>query len=136
MSYIDVITGKPKVVSVKKFGRKCHQYNVTLTIKSKNSPLCQAESIILPTIESFPRDIAAIDKIPVIGFFDQTSFLCLWNDENKVYEFCPSWNGLYGNDLFLHFNQEKPSFGQKAFELFQAKPDSAVYGIYTFIYNA
>uniref|UniRef100_A0AC34FEJ8 Uncharacterized protein n=1 Tax=Panagrolaimus sp. ES5 TaxID=591445 RepID=A0AC34FEJ8_9BILA len=131
MSYIDDITGKPKVINIKKFGRKCHQYNVTLNIKSKNSALCQVESIILPAIESFPRQITAVDQseIPVVGFFDQSSVICIWNDEKNVYEFCQAWNGVYGNDMFLNFNQEKPSFGQKAFDLFQTKPDSAVYDL-------
>uniref|UniRef100_A0AC35GIJ6 Uncharacterized protein n=1 Tax=Panagrolaimus sp. PS1159 TaxID=55785 RepID=A0AC35GIJ6_9BILA len=132
MSYIDVVTGKPKVIDLKKFGRKCHQYNITLNIKSKNAPVCQAEPIILPHIESLPQGInpeLAKAKTPVIGFFDQSSVICLWNESKHIYEFLSSWNGKFGNDLFLNFEQEKPLFGQKAFELFQTQPASAVYDL-------
>uniref|UniRef100_A0A914PNC5 Uncharacterized protein n=1 Tax=Panagrolaimus davidi TaxID=227884 RepID=A0A914PNC5_9BILA len=39
------------------------------------------------------------------------------------------WNGVYGRDLFISFNEEKPKYFEDAIKVFETKPSFVVYDI-------
>uniref|UniRef100_A0AC35GSD0 Uncharacterized protein n=1 Tax=Panagrolaimus sp. PS1159 TaxID=55785 RepID=A0AC35GSD0_9BILA len=61
--------------------------------------------------EEFERD-------PVIGFYGNHSFICIWDDTKEEYKFLDSWGGQWGKPMYIAFDKEKPYFGKTAEETF------------------
>ena len=73
---------------------KCHWIKIFLNIDENNFAQLCYEPIICPEIQSLPLTLNPMENlnIPVIGFFDNSSVICL-SIEGKSYEFLDSWNG-------------------------------------------
>uniref|UniRef100_A0A914Q8L7 Uncharacterized protein n=1 Tax=Panagrolaimus davidi TaxID=227884 RepID=A0A914Q8L7_9BILA len=66
-------------------------------------------------------------QIPVIGILDGISVICL--RKNGGYKFLDSWNGLYGKELAISFDETKPKFFEDAFKALLQKPSFGVYDL-------
>uniref|UniRef100_A0AC34H0C1 Uncharacterized protein n=1 Tax=Panagrolaimus sp. ES5 TaxID=591445 RepID=A0AC34H0C1_9BILA len=86
-----------------------HKIKVTLIIDENNIPFLYQDKVVLPEIEAMPSKLNKMKHLdfPVIAFFDNSAVICVKKENG--YTFLESWNGVCGNDLFLHFNQEKPT---------------------------
>uniref|UniRef100_A0AC34FWM5 Uncharacterized protein n=1 Tax=Panagrolaimus sp. ES5 TaxID=591445 RepID=A0AC34FWM5_9BILA len=126
---MEIVEGKV-IETLKMDDQKCHQRKVTLKIESECFPELLVESIIIPEIKGLPKKLDKISelsetKIPVIGFFGQSSVICVYKDGG--YQFLDSWNGLYGNELFINLEQSKPKYGMDAIKM--DKMSSVVYDL-------
>ena len=74
---------------------KCHRMKLTLTVDENNFPQISQEPITCPLIASLPAVLNTLENldIPVIGLFDNSSIICL-RDENG-FNFLDSWNGKF-----------------------------------------
>uniref|UniRef100_A0AC35FDF2 Uncharacterized protein n=1 Tax=Panagrolaimus sp. PS1159 TaxID=55785 RepID=A0AC35FDF2_9BILA len=108
-----------------------HKIDITVTIDENN-----LEEIVISH-----RDIIAFDefsskfsvlqnlKLPFIGFFNNSSVIAVNKDSNG-YEFLKEWNGKYGNDLYISFDQKKPKFGKVAMNIIKSgKPTFVVFDL-------
>uniref|UniRef100_A0A914Y2G9 Uncharacterized protein n=1 Tax=Panagrolaimus superbus TaxID=310955 RepID=A0A914Y2G9_9BILA len=70
---------------------------------------------MLEQIENLPVTLtnAVKTKVPVIEFFDNSSVICVWNKKRNCYEFAKKWNGVFGKDLFLSFENATPKLTDK-----------------------
>uniref|UniRef100_A0AC34GR51 Uncharacterized protein n=1 Tax=Panagrolaimus sp. ES5 TaxID=591445 RepID=A0AC34GR51_9BILA len=95
---------------------ECHRIKLTLSVDANTNLTLKHESIIITDVAAMPHKLnpEITSKIPVIGFFDNSSIICLWNNEENCYQFSESWNGLFGKDLYLDFIEERPKFVDKA----------------------
>uniref|UniRef100_A0AC34FDY3 Uncharacterized protein n=1 Tax=Panagrolaimus sp. ES5 TaxID=591445 RepID=A0AC34FDY3_9BILA len=88
----------------------CHRYELNFSIDLNNFPKTVIKNVMIPQIESLPSmlDKAMKDRHPVIGFFDNSSVICVYNEKDGKYEFLESWNGIYGKDIFLDLKPKRP----------------------------
>uniref|UniRef100_A0A914Q089 Uncharacterized protein n=1 Tax=Panagrolaimus davidi TaxID=227884 RepID=A0A914Q089_9BILA len=109
---------------------KYHKLKLSLSVDINFFPSLTQKAYIEPEIEHLPKilDKKMDSKIPVIGFFDNSSIICFWNEKEKCYKFSEKWNGIYGKDLFMAFDKEKPMFFEEARESLKTHPSFVVYG--------
>uniref|UniRef100_A0A914PIU3 Uncharacterized protein n=1 Tax=Panagrolaimus davidi TaxID=227884 RepID=A0A914PIU3_9BILA len=88
-----------------------HRFKLTLSIDLNNIPTLSHEAVILSRVKNMPKKLKSdkSEKLPIIGFFDLASVICVWNEKDKCYKFMDSWNGKFGKDLFLDFLLPKPA---------------------------
>uniref|UniRef100_A0A914QQ48 Uncharacterized protein n=1 Tax=Panagrolaimus davidi TaxID=227884 RepID=A0A914QQ48_9BILA len=118
------------VTGEKTLKEKCHQIKVTFTIDRNQLPSFKQEPIILESIKNLPKTLnekCKDSRIPVIGFLDNLSVICIWNEKENSYKFLDSWNGLDGKNLFLSFENEKPEIVDRALDIEHKKPPHIVY---------
>ena len=74
---------------------KCHRINVSLIVDENILPQISQEPVLRSRITSLPEKLNTFEDldIPVIGLFDNSSVICL-RDENG-YNFLDSWNGKF-----------------------------------------
>uniref|UniRef100_A0AC34F1S3 Uncharacterized protein n=1 Tax=Panagrolaimus sp. ES5 TaxID=591445 RepID=A0AC34F1S3_9BILA len=106
-----------------------HKIKLTLKIDLHFFPSLIQEVYIDPKIEALPKILKTkLDsKIPVIGFFDNSSIICIFDESENCYKFSENWNGLYGEDLYLAFDKEKPRYCKKAVNALKKTPQSVIY---------
>uniref|UniRef100_A0AC34GWU1 Uncharacterized protein n=1 Tax=Panagrolaimus sp. ES5 TaxID=591445 RepID=A0AC34GWU1_9BILA len=82
-----------------------HRIKLTLSVDINNMPTLNHEGVLLSRVKNMPKKlkIEKTEMLPIIGFFDYASVICLWDNENNRYDFLDSWNGKFGKDLFLDF---------------------------------
>uniref|UniRef100_A0AC35FP35 Uncharacterized protein n=1 Tax=Panagrolaimus sp. PS1159 TaxID=55785 RepID=A0AC35FP35_9BILA len=85
-----------------------HKIKLSFIIDENNIPFLYQQKVNMPEIEALPTKLNKIQnlKIPVIAFFDNSAVICIKKDNE--YKFLESLNRLYGGDIFVSFNQEKP----------------------------
>uniref|UniRef100_A0AC35FWI7 Uncharacterized protein n=1 Tax=Panagrolaimus sp. PS1159 TaxID=55785 RepID=A0AC35FWI7_9BILA len=116
-----------EIIAVEK---RCHQNKITVTVDMENFIKVKHETIIFPQLEGFAMNLTSIHsemKIPVIGILDGISVICL--RKNNEYKFLDSWNDLYGKELAISFDEEKPKFFEDAFKALLKKPSFGVYDL-------
>uniref|UniRef100_A0A914PI56 Uncharacterized protein n=1 Tax=Panagrolaimus davidi TaxID=227884 RepID=A0A914PI56_9BILA len=107
--------------------KRCHQNKITVTVDMENFIKVKHETIIFPQLEAFPMNLTlkhSIMQIPVIGILDGISVICL--RKNCRYKFLDSWNGLYGKELAISFDETKPKFFEDAFKALLQKPSFGI----------
>uniref|UniRef100_A0A914Z7Z2 Uncharacterized protein n=1 Tax=Panagrolaimus superbus TaxID=310955 RepID=A0A914Z7Z2_9BILA len=122
----------PKLLQEFSLTSKCHYYWFSVSIDAEHFPTVKMEPIIQPQIQRLPKllDISNNPKVPVITFFYNISFICVpKNIGSKCYEFLDEWNGIYGKDLYISFDKEKPKFFEDAFEVYKTNPSFVVYDL-------
>uniref|UniRef100_A0AC34GYN2 Uncharacterized protein n=1 Tax=Panagrolaimus sp. ES5 TaxID=591445 RepID=A0AC34GYN2_9BILA len=89
-----------------------HRTQLKLIVDINHIPSVLTEGILLSRVKNMPKKlkIEKTEKLPIIGFFDNASVICLWNEENNCYKFADYWSGKFGKDLFLDFMFPKPKF--------------------------
>uniref|UniRef100_A0AC35F709 Uncharacterized protein n=1 Tax=Panagrolaimus sp. PS1159 TaxID=55785 RepID=A0AC35F709_9BILA len=94
------------------------------------------ESIeILPKYsKGFDKILTKIDtklesKIPLIGFYDNSSVICTYKNSEERYKFLNEWNGMYGNNCFISFDRKRPKFGQKAMDSVNTNNTSVIFDL-------
>uniref|UniRef100_A0AC34F0A5 Uncharacterized protein n=1 Tax=Panagrolaimus sp. ES5 TaxID=591445 RepID=A0AC34F0A5_9BILA len=104
----------------------CHKVKLILSVDSNNFPSYKAEPIMIPKVMALPDLLTRFvsSKVPVIGFFENSSVICHHKDGN--YQFLVGWNGAYGRDLLISFATEKPKFMEDAVEALRTKPSYVV----------
>uniref|UniRef100_A0A914QW42 Uncharacterized protein n=1 Tax=Panagrolaimus davidi TaxID=227884 RepID=A0A914QW42_9BILA len=110
-----------------KMDQNCHRRKITLLFESECFPELKIESIIIPEIKELQKKLNGICdmKTPVIGFFDNSAVICVY--KNGKYKFLDSWNGLYGNELFINFEESKAKYGMESIKADKTKMSSVVY---------
>uniref|UniRef100_A0A914QYR2 Uncharacterized protein n=1 Tax=Panagrolaimus davidi TaxID=227884 RepID=A0A914QYR2_9BILA len=118
-----------KTLETLKMDQNRHRRKIVLFFESECLPELKIESIILSEIEEFPNKLDQICdmKIPVIGFFDSSAVICVY--KNGKYNFLDSWNGLYGNELFINFEESKAKYGMESIKAGKTKMASVVYDL-------
>uniref|UniRef100_A0AC34F9W2 Uncharacterized protein n=1 Tax=Panagrolaimus sp. ES5 TaxID=591445 RepID=A0AC34F9W2_9BILA len=105
-----------------------HKHEVVLEIDKENFVSWEVKPLILEEIQRLPIMLGKKKvKIPVIAFLNNLSFICFRVADDMDFEFLQSWKGIYGTDLYLSFDQEKPSFGENAVKCLQTNPTSVAY---------
>uniref|UniRef100_A0AC35G0L0 Uncharacterized protein n=1 Tax=Panagrolaimus sp. PS1159 TaxID=55785 RepID=A0AC35G0L0_9BILA len=109
------------------------RYNFYFEITHDNDPYLETSGIMLEQIEQLPLNLTktVTTKIPVTEFFDNSSVICIWSEKKNCFEFSKQWNGVYGKDLFLSFEDAKPELTNK----FAKKRSFVVYGMFIFNNN-
>uniref|UniRef100_A0AC34FC00 Uncharacterized protein n=1 Tax=Panagrolaimus sp. ES5 TaxID=591445 RepID=A0AC34FC00_9BILA len=110
--------------------QKCHQQKITFKIESECFPELIVEPVILPEIQGLPKKLDEIileEKIPIITFFGHSSVICVC--KNDGYTFLDSWNGLYGKELVINFDQAKPYYGMDSIKVDKTKMSAVVYDL-------
>uniref|UniRef100_A0A914PK52 Uncharacterized protein n=1 Tax=Panagrolaimus davidi TaxID=227884 RepID=A0A914PK52_9BILA len=109
---------------------KAHLHEITLKIDEQNFVTFEVKPIICKEIKNLPQKLEKKKnlKIPVIALFRNLSFILIPKNDKSPYEFLQSWNGIYGTDLYLNFDKEKPTFGENAFKSYGTKSNGLVYG--------
>uniref|UniRef100_A0A914P930 Uncharacterized protein n=1 Tax=Panagrolaimus davidi TaxID=227884 RepID=A0A914P930_9BILA len=118
-----------KTLETVQMDQNCHQRKITLLFESECFPELKVESIIIPEIKELPKNLNGICdmKFPVIGLFDSSAVICVY--ENGGYKFLDSWNGLYGNELFINFEESKAKYGMESIKADKTKMSSVVYDL-------
>uniref|UniRef100_A0AC35FJ10 Uncharacterized protein n=1 Tax=Panagrolaimus sp. PS1159 TaxID=55785 RepID=A0AC35FJ10_9BILA len=108
-----------------------HKINLTFEVDINLKPSLTQSSYIDPAIKSLPKTLTdkMDSKIPVIGFFDNSSIISFWNEKEKCYKFSEKWNGLYGEDLYISFDKKKPKFRNEAYKVLKEKPTFVVFDL-------
>uniref|UniRef100_A0AC34F1C2 Uncharacterized protein n=1 Tax=Panagrolaimus sp. ES5 TaxID=591445 RepID=A0AC34F1C2_9BILA len=89
----------------------CHRIKLIFIIDKNQNPKLKQEPIILESIKNLPQkcnEIFGDSKIAVIGFLDNLSIVCVWDEKIQSYKFLDNWNGLDGKNLFLSFENKRP----------------------------
>uniref|UniRef100_A0A914P2I5 Uncharacterized protein n=1 Tax=Panagrolaimus davidi TaxID=227884 RepID=A0A914P2I5_9BILA len=117
------------VLETVKLDQNCHRRKITLLFESECFPELKVESIIIPEIKELPKKLNGICdmKIPVIGLIDSFAVICVY--KNGKYKFLDSWNGLYGNELFINFEESKAKYGMESIKAGKTKMASVVYDL-------
>uniref|UniRef100_A0A914YP28 Uncharacterized protein n=1 Tax=Panagrolaimus superbus TaxID=310955 RepID=A0A914YP28_9BILA len=112
--------------------QKAHQHNVTLSIDEEGFVDYKVEAILLPHVHILQYKLTTNHKsgIPVITFVENLSFICVKKDGKTDYEYLESWNGKFGMDLYISFDEEKPKYCQDALEVARTKPTFSVFDIF------
>uniref|UniRef100_A0A914QXQ1 Uncharacterized protein n=1 Tax=Panagrolaimus davidi TaxID=227884 RepID=A0A914QXQ1_9BILA len=110
---------------------KCHKIKIIFNIDEQHFPSLKIEEIIIPSIKMLPQNLEKNfnEKIPVIGFYDISSVICVYNEINEKYEFLCEWNGLFGKELFIDFTEEKPQYNTNNIEPLKTDLSSFVYDL-------
>uniref|UniRef100_A0AC34FH02 Uncharacterized protein n=1 Tax=Panagrolaimus sp. ES5 TaxID=591445 RepID=A0AC34FH02_9BILA len=109
----------------------CHGFEITVTIDEENFDEIDIPQMALKNFEKLPRKLNFMlesKKIPFIGFFDNSSVIGIYN-EPQGYEFLKEWNGMYGTDCFISFDQKKIKYGQEAMKMMLTKNTFVVFDI-------
>uniref|UniRef100_A0AC34FTM7 Uncharacterized protein n=1 Tax=Panagrolaimus sp. ES5 TaxID=591445 RepID=A0AC34FTM7_9BILA len=120
MAYMDEGTGK--FVRIETFtlnGDDAHEYKITLKVDNNNFPSYSIHGINVEKITNLPHlkiDNDLWEKEPLIAFYGNYSFICLWDESAEEYKFLDSWNGQFGKPMHIAFDQEKPYFEKDAEE--------------------
>uniref|UniRef100_A0A914PU10 Uncharacterized protein n=1 Tax=Panagrolaimus davidi TaxID=227884 RepID=A0A914PU10_9BILA len=107
--------------------KRCHQNKITVTVDMENFIKVKHETIIFPQLEAFAVNLSSRHsdmQIPVIGILDGISVICL--RKNGGYKFLDSWNGLYGKEPAISFDETKPKFFEDAFKALLQKPSFGI----------
>uniref|UniRef100_A0A914YQA7 Uncharacterized protein n=1 Tax=Panagrolaimus superbus TaxID=310955 RepID=A0A914YQA7_9BILA len=108
--------------------KECHQNEIILSIDYNNFPSYKIKPIIIDAVKDLPETMKMFStKIPIIAFFDQSSVICIHNNNENGYDFIEQWNGMLGKELFISFTQEKPKFGENAWKDYEKNSSFVVY---------
>uniref|UniRef100_A0AC34G513 Uncharacterized protein n=1 Tax=Panagrolaimus sp. ES5 TaxID=591445 RepID=A0AC34G513_9BILA len=126
-----VLLGKEKgleIIETEQLQKDCHKTKLTFKIDDEYFFSCTIKKVIIPEIQALLKtlDENQKEKIPVIGFWDNSSVICVSKNGGN-YEFAEKWNGLYGKELFIYFN--KPTFNPQSIVPFVTKMNTVVYDI-------
>uniref|UniRef100_A0AC34FJA7 Uncharacterized protein n=1 Tax=Panagrolaimus sp. ES5 TaxID=591445 RepID=A0AC34FJA7_9BILA len=113
--------------------KNCHKTEITLSMDINQFVTVTTKEIAIPEIEALPKklDESLESKIPVIGFFDQSSVVCVAKDDEN-YKFLEQWGGVYGDELFINFDTEPAKYGVKAVIPFKTAMNSVVFGMFLY----
>uniref|UniRef100_A0AC34FNU5 Uncharacterized protein n=1 Tax=Panagrolaimus sp. ES5 TaxID=591445 RepID=A0AC34FNU5_9BILA len=131
-TYIGPDTKKPKLLQKFSLSSNCHLYCVTVSVDAEHFPTIKIEPNIQPQIQMLPQmlDITCKEKVPVILFFYNISFICIpTKTETQLYEFLDEWNGAFGKDLYISFDEENPKYCEDALEVYKSNPSFVVYDL-------
>uniref|UniRef100_A0A914PBF9 Uncharacterized protein n=1 Tax=Panagrolaimus davidi TaxID=227884 RepID=A0A914PBF9_9BILA len=121
-----------KLVQLKKITlpSHAHQWHVTLTIDADNFPVYDFQAIRYGRIFELPEylDKMLQTKIPVIGLYENLSFICV-NGKDGKYKFLDAWNDSWGEELVISFAKKEPQFCKNACESLRTKPSYCVYDL-------
>lgn len=81
----------------------CHQTEFILTVDIENMPNLKVQHTLIPQIEALPEtlDKNVENPTPFVGFFGNSSVICVCNSETGKYEFLKSWNGNLAKNKFF-----------------------------------
>uniref|UniRef100_A0A914QWU8 Uncharacterized protein n=1 Tax=Panagrolaimus davidi TaxID=227884 RepID=A0A914QWU8_9BILA len=121
--------GTPKILDSWLPEQNCHQHEITLSIDLNGFIDFSTKAIVWSNVKTLPKLLTENDfKVPVIAFSENLSFICVY--KNGKYEYLNSWNGKFGMDLYISFDEEKPKYCQKALEAVRTKPTFVVHNIF------
>uniref|UniRef100_A0AC35FJ32 Uncharacterized protein n=1 Tax=Panagrolaimus sp. PS1159 TaxID=55785 RepID=A0AC35FJ32_9BILA len=106
-----------------------HEHKICLKIDSNHFSSYKLYGSLIPEIQGLPDKFNAniSSKIPVITFFNNSSFISV--DKGHGYEFLKIWNDVYGEQMFISFDEKQPKFGESAIEVFKNKPTTVIFDI-------
>uniref|UniRef100_A0AC34FNY1 Uncharacterized protein n=1 Tax=Panagrolaimus sp. ES5 TaxID=591445 RepID=A0AC34FNY1_9BILA len=92
---IDPASGKIDT-DIDKMGQKCHRNKISLSIDANNFSKFESLPIMLPQIQALPIKLTetVASKIPIIGFCDNFSVICIHKDDENGYKFVDAWNDI------------------------------------------
>uniref|UniRef100_A0AC34GWL6 Uncharacterized protein n=1 Tax=Panagrolaimus sp. ES5 TaxID=591445 RepID=A0AC34GWL6_9BILA len=105
----------------------CQRYQITLTVNEENFEVVRVDEMEIEDFEDLLEKVES--KIPFIGFIDNSSVVAVYKPEEEQYEILDEWNGLYGSDCFISFDEERPKFGDEAKDMLATKNTSVVFDL-------
>uniref|UniRef100_A0A914QWQ4 Uncharacterized protein n=1 Tax=Panagrolaimus davidi TaxID=227884 RepID=A0A914QWQ4_9BILA len=131
ITYVNETEEDRTILQKLELGTDCHYHKITILVDINNFPTIRCESLLSEHILNLPQKLTQIisEKYPVIIFRDLISLICIFNPQKNQYEFLDTWNGIYGRDLFISFDEKKPKYFEKAAEVFKLKPTFVVYDL-------
>uniref|UniRef100_A0A914Q474 Uncharacterized protein n=1 Tax=Panagrolaimus davidi TaxID=227884 RepID=A0A914Q474_9BILA len=125
ISYVDSSINETFYTEWFSLDNDAHRYELILKVDEGNFPSYEVKSIIFDNIKNMPGKLTSdLNGIPVIGFYDDSSVICVC--ENDEYKFLNVWNGIFGNQLLIAFDEVKPKLFNKAAESHRRKPSFVV----------
>uniref|UniRef100_A0AC34FR55 Uncharacterized protein n=1 Tax=Panagrolaimus sp. ES5 TaxID=591445 RepID=A0AC34FR55_9BILA len=112
-----------KIVSIAAANIACHLPLKSVRFATKTS--------VEYSIQNLPKyfNKTVKSKIPVIAFGYNFSVICIYDYNEKEYDFAREWNGMYGKESFISFYEEKQKYGREAAEDFLLNPSYVVFDL-------
>uniref|UniRef100_A0AC34F9P9 Uncharacterized protein n=1 Tax=Panagrolaimus sp. ES5 TaxID=591445 RepID=A0AC34F9P9_9BILA len=119
-----------KFCNVIKLPSDCHGIEIAVTVDEENFEKIDLSKLYFHSFEKIPLKLNSLlkSKIPFIGFYDNSSVIAI-NEKSNGYEFLKEWNGMYGIDCFISFDEKKPKFGKEAMEVLSTKNTFVVFDL-------
>uniref|UniRef100_A0AC35GQI2 Uncharacterized protein n=1 Tax=Panagrolaimus sp. PS1159 TaxID=55785 RepID=A0AC35GQI2_9BILA len=109
----------------------CHRMKIAMTVDAESFPIINytlSEILIVTQLpETLNKKVA--NKIPIIGFYDDCSVICVFNEKENCYKFLDAWNGKYGKPLVMSFDSAKPLLCSNVYGNKKLKRTSFVYDL-------
>uniref|UniRef100_A0AC34FEY5 Uncharacterized protein n=1 Tax=Panagrolaimus sp. ES5 TaxID=591445 RepID=A0AC34FEY5_9BILA len=126
MTYTNNDTKKPEYLQRFNLPKNGHRFEITLKVDKEGLPSYEIESHLIDFIQAIPEKLNRTGlEIPVISFFDNSTVISVYK-EGKGYQFLESWNGVYGTELLVAFDKDKPTFFDEASEALRTKATSVI----------
>uniref|UniRef100_A0AC34F8C7 Uncharacterized protein n=1 Tax=Panagrolaimus sp. ES5 TaxID=591445 RepID=A0AC34F8C7_9BILA len=104
----------------KELPKNCHGYKITLTMDEENFEDIDIYQFMFKNFDNILLRLDALleSKIPFIGFYGNSSVIGIYENSKKYngYRFMNEWNGPYGIDCYISFDEKKPKFGVQAMD--------------------
>uniref|UniRef100_A0A914Y2V5 Uncharacterized protein n=1 Tax=Panagrolaimus superbus TaxID=310955 RepID=A0A914Y2V5_9BILA len=115
----------------------CNSYDYMITFEDESSTTIKSITKLKTKKPCLPVVAKAVEKsdkkdgikCPVITFYDNLSFISVYNEDSGEYEALEEWNGDEGAQLFISFDEEKPKYCDEAAEVYDIKPSFVVYDL-------
>uniref|UniRef100_A0AC34FAI3 Uncharacterized protein n=1 Tax=Panagrolaimus sp. ES5 TaxID=591445 RepID=A0AC34FAI3_9BILA len=115
----------------KEIPANCHRLRVTVNIDEENFDKITLYQLCIENFDTLPSKLNELlpSKIPFIAFFDNSSVIAIYDEATEGYDFLKEWNGMYGINCFISFDQKKPKFGNDAMEVILTKNTFVVFDL-------
>uniref|UniRef100_A0AC35GF72 Uncharacterized protein n=1 Tax=Panagrolaimus sp. PS1159 TaxID=55785 RepID=A0AC35GF72_9BILA len=116
--------------SALKFSENTHLYQISLKNDGDNFVLSSStREANIPFLNYAVKfDCTLPSKIPVIAFYGDLSFIYI-SDGIFGYNILDSWNGKYGKELYISFNERQPKFFDQASKILSSTCSYVVHDI-------
>uniref|UniRef100_A0A914Y1X6 Uncharacterized protein n=1 Tax=Panagrolaimus superbus TaxID=310955 RepID=A0A914Y1X6_9BILA len=114
-----------------KFSPDFHAYKFDIEVDVDNQGNTSSTSgafLALPKFATILDESFSSKKIPVIALYGDLSFIYIFN-EIFGYKTLEAWNGDFGKELYISFDEKKPKFFEKATKIFQSTCSSVVHDV-------
>uniref|UniRef100_A0A914PNE2 Uncharacterized protein n=1 Tax=Panagrolaimus davidi TaxID=227884 RepID=A0A914PNE2_9BILA len=92
----DKFLKKPEYTCLLKMKDACHRMKITLTVDAESFPTLDYDLFEIHKVTQLPETLnkKVAKKIPFVGFYDDCSVICVFNEKDNGYKFLDAWNGI------------------------------------------
>uniref|UniRef100_A0AC34EZZ9 Uncharacterized protein n=1 Tax=Panagrolaimus sp. ES5 TaxID=591445 RepID=A0AC34EZZ9_9BILA len=128
IAHVDPIVDETFYIDWFSLKENAHRHKLVLKVDEGNLPSYRVKELILDNVKNLPEKLSPdLKEIPVIAFYDNSSVICVWKRiEESGYQFLEGWNGMYGKQLLIAFDEITPKLCDEAAESHQRRPSFVV----------